>query len=110
MTQLVFALVVTMGGQTISTEYWSSIDTCLCYAKRLNSQHHHTYHLYQVKREHLYTKCLPRRIDPLSISADFDCDVDTESDNQQLSIVEVEGRTFAKVTLEGVLLPLCERP
>ena len=68
------------------------------------------YHLYQVKREHLYTKCLPRRIDPLSISADFDCDVDTESDDQQLSIVEVEGRTFAKVTLEGVLLSLCERP
>ena len=110
MTQLVFALVVTMGGQTISTEYWSSIDTCLCYAKRLNSQHHHTYHLYQVKREHLYTKCLPRRIDPMSISADLDCDVDTESNDQQLSIVEVEGRTFAKGTLEGVLRQLYERP
>ena len=39
MTQLVFALVVTLGGQTISTEYWSGIDTCLWYAKRLNSQH-----------------------------------------------------------------------
>ena len=99
-----------MGGQTMLTEYWSSIDTCLCYTKRLNSQHHHTYHLYQVKREHLYTKCLSRRFDPLSISADFDCDVDTKTDNQQLSIVEVEGRTFAKVTLEGILLPLCERP
>ena len=99
-----------MGGQTISTEYWSSIDTCLCYAKRLNSQHHHTYHLYQDKREHLYAKCLPRRIDPLSISADFDCDVDTESDNQQLSVVEVEGSTFTEVTLESVLLALRERP
>ena len=58
----------------------------------------------------LYTKCLPLRIDPLSISADFDCDVDTQSDDQQLSVVEVEGRTFTKVTLEGVLLSLCERP
>ena len=36
MTQLVFALVVTMGGQTISTEYWSGIETCLWYAKQLN--------------------------------------------------------------------------
>ena len=101
-----------MGGQTISTEYWSSIDTCLCYAKRLNSQHHpHGYHRHSItEREHLHAKCLPCRFDPLSISADFDCDVDTESDNQQLSIVEVEGRTFAKVTIEGVLLPLCERP
>jgi len=99
-----------MGGQTISTEYWSSIDTCLCYAKRLNNHHHHTYHLYQDKREHLYAKCLPRRFDPLSISADFDCDVDAERDDQQLAVVEVEGRTFTKVTLEGVLLSLCERP
>ena len=99
-----------MGGQTISKEHWSSIDTCLCYAKRLNSQHHHTNHLYQVKREHLYTKCLPRGIDPRSISADFDCDVDTESDNQQLSVVEVEGSTFTEVTLESVLLALRERP
>ena len=40
MTKLVFALVVTLGGQTISTEYWSGIDTCLYYAKRLNQQHH----------------------------------------------------------------------
>ena len=62
------------------------------------------------EREHFHAKCLPRNFDPLSISADFDCDVDTESDDQQLSVVEVEGRTFAKVTLEGVLLQLCERP
>ena len=62
------------------------------------------------EREHFHAKCLPRNFDPLSISADFDCDVDTESDDQQLSVVEVEGRTFTKVTLEGVLLPLCERP
>lgn len=64
MTQLVFALVVTMGGQTISTEYWSGIDTCLWYAKRLNSQHHHIYHQHHDKREHLHAKCLPRRVDP----------------------------------------------
>ena len=48
--------------------------------------------------------------DPLSISADFDCDLDTESDNQQLSVVEVEGSTFTEVTLESVLLALRERP
>ena len=110
MTQLVFALVVTMGIQTISTVYWSSIDTCLWYAKRLNSQHHHTYHCHHDKREHLHALCLSRRVDPLSISADFDCDVDTESDNQQLSVVEVEGSTFTEVTLESVLLALRERP
>ena len=53
MTKLVFALVVTLGGQTISTEYWSGIDTCLWYAKRLNSQHHHVYHRHHPKeREH----------------------------------------------------------
>ncbi len=111
MTQLVFALVVTMGGQTISTEYWSSIDTCLCYAKRLNSQHHpHGYHRHSItEREHLHAKCPPRRFEPLSISADFDCDVDAESDDQQLAVVEVEGSTFAKVTLEGVLLALRKR-
>ena len=112
MTNLVFALVVTMGSQTISIDYWSSIQSCLWYSKQLDSQHHpHGYHRHSItEREHLYAKCLPRRIDPLSISADFDCDVDTESDDQQLSVVEVEGRTFTKVTLEGVLLSLCERP
>ena len=67
MTQLVFALVVTLGGQTISTEYWSGIDTCLYYAKRLNQQHHHTYHRNHDKREHLHAKCLPRRVDPRTV-------------------------------------------
>ena len=67
MTKLVFALVVTLGGQTISTEYWSGIDTCLWYAKRLNSQHHHTYHRHHHKREHLHAKCLPRRVDPRTV-------------------------------------------
>ena len=33
MTQLVFALMVTMGAQTISVEHWSSIQTCLWYAE-----------------------------------------------------------------------------
>ena len=54
MTQLVFALVVTLGGQTISTEYWSGIDTCLWYAKRLNSQHHHVYHRHHPKNESIH--------------------------------------------------------
>ena len=29
MTQLVFALVVTMGAQTISIEHWSGVERCL---------------------------------------------------------------------------------
>ena len=44
------------------------------------------------------------------ISADLDCDVDTESDDQKLAVVEVEGRALSKVTLEGVLLTPRERP
>ena len=67
MTKLVFALVVTLGGQTISTEYWSGIDTCLWYAKRLNSQHHHTYHRHHPKNESIHAKCLPRRVDPRTV-------------------------------------------
>lgn len=34
MTQLVFALVVSMGAQTISVEHWSGLETCLWYSKR----------------------------------------------------------------------------
>ena len=67
MNQLVFALVVTMGSQTISTEYWSGIDTCLWYAKRLNSQHHHTYHQHHLKNESIHAKCLPVRVDPRTV-------------------------------------------
>ena len=69
MTKLVFALVVTLGGQTISTEYWSGIDTYLYYAKRLNQQHHpHGYHRHHItEREHLHAKCLPRRVDPRAV-------------------------------------------
>ena len=112
MTKLVVALVLTLGCQTISIEYQSSIQSCLWYSKQLNSQHHpHSYHRHSMtERENFHANCLPRNFDPLSISADFDCDVDTQSDDQQLSVVEVEGRTFTKVTLEGVLLSLCERP
>ena len=43
-------------------------------------------------------------------SANLDRDVNAESDDQQLAVVEVEGCTFAKVTLEGVLLAFRERP
>ena len=69
MTQLVFALVVTLGGQTISTEYWSSIQSCLWYSKQLNQQHHpHGYHRHSIKeREHLHAKCLPVRVDPRTV-------------------------------------------
>ena len=44
------------------------------------------------------------------ISTDLDCDVDTESDDQKFAVVEVEGCALSKVTLEGVLLTLRERP
>ena len=67
MTKLVFALIVTLGGQTISTEYWSGIDTCLWYAKRLISQHHHTYHQHHPKNESIHATCLPRRVDPRTV-------------------------------------------
>ena len=40
------------------------------------------------------------------MSANLDCDVDAESDYQQLAVVEVERRTLAKVSLKGVLLTL----
>ena len=67
MTKLVFALIVTLGGQTISTEYWSGIDTCLWYAKRLISQHHHTYHHPHPKNESIHATCLPSRVDPRTV-------------------------------------------
>ena len=67
MTNLVFALVVTMGSQTISNEYWSGIDTCLWYAKRLNSQHHHTYQQHHPKNERIHAKWLPVRVDPRTV-------------------------------------------
>ena len=67
MTQLVFALIVTMGAQTISVEHWSSIQTCLWYADQLNRQHHHTYHRHHNKREHIHAKCIPVRVDPSKV-------------------------------------------
>ena len=43
------------------------LDTCLWYAKRLNSQHHHTYHRHHPKNESIHAKCLPRRVDPRTV-------------------------------------------
>ena len=44
--------------------------------------------------------------------ANLDCDVDAESDYQQLAVVEGEGRTLAKVSLKGVFfarfVSICE--
>ena len=65
MTQLVFALVVMMGAQTISVEHWAGIDTCLQYAKKLNSQHVH----YNGRHDHsnqkvIHAQCMPVRVDP----------------------------------------------
>ena len=67
MTQLVFALVVTMGAQTISVEHWSGIERCLWYAKQLNSQHHHIYNKHHPKNEVIHAKCIPVRVDPTKI-------------------------------------------
>ena len=67
MTQLVFALITTMGAQTISVEHWSSIQTCLWYADQLNRQHHHTYHRHHPANESIHAKCLPRRVDPRAV-------------------------------------------
>jgi len=67
MTQLVFALVVTMGAQTISVEHWSSIQTCLWYAEQLNKQHHHVYHRHHKHKESIHAKCIPVRVDPRTV-------------------------------------------
>ena len=58
MTQLVFALVVTMGAQTISIEHWSGVERCLWYAKQLNSQHHHIYQKHHRKDDVIHAKCI----------------------------------------------------
>ena len=60
MTVFVFALVTTMGSKTISTEYFSGIDACLYYQKRINTQH--IYH--HPKEQHLHAQCRPTRVDP----------------------------------------------
>ena len=67
MTQLVFALIVTMGAQTISVEHWSSIQTCLWYAEQLNKQLHHTYHQHHKRNESIHAKCIPVRVDPSKV-------------------------------------------
>lgn len=69
MTQLVFALVTTLGTQTISTEYFSGINTCLYYRDKLNTNH--PYHHKHTKAEHVHAVCLPARVDP-SLQQVFD--------------------------------------
>lgn len=65
MTQLVFALVVMMGAQTISVEHWAGIDTCLQYAKKLNSQHvHFTGRHNHPNEKTIHAHCVPVRVDP----------------------------------------------
>jgi hypothetical protein len=66
MTQLVFALVVTVGAQTASVEHWSGIERCLWYAKQLNSQHHHIYSK-RHEEDVVHAKCIPVRVDPTKI-------------------------------------------
>ena len=72
MTQLVFTLVVTMGAQAISDEHWSGIESCLWYAKQLNSQYTHIYNKHHSKNEVIHAKCIPVRVDPTKIQV-FDC-------------------------------------
>ena len=67
MTQLVFALITTMGAQTISVEHWSSIQTCLWYADQLNKQHRHVYHRHHKHKESIHAKCIPVRVDPRTV-------------------------------------------
>jgi|MDTB01.3.fsa_nt_gb hypothetical protein len=65
MTQFVFALVTMMGQQTISTEYFESIDVCLWYSSRLNKQHHHTHHFsHDLADKHVFAQCIPTRVNP----------------------------------------------
>ena len=65
MTQLVFALVVTMGAQTISVEHWAGINTCLQYANKLISQHVHFTGRHNYPNEKsIHAQCIPARADP----------------------------------------------
>ena len=65
MVQFVFALVTVMGAETISTEYFESIDVCRWYARRINNQHHHHYHhTHDLSDKHVFAQCLPTRVNP----------------------------------------------
>ena len=63
MIQLVFALVVTEGANTISVEHWSGIETCLYYASKLNSQHVTDYnHTHSPDHTVIHAQCVPVRV------------------------------------------------
>ena len=65
MTQLVFALMVTAGANTISVEHWSGIETCLYYARKLNSQHvTHYNHTHTPDDKQIHAQCIPVRVNP----------------------------------------------
>jgi hypothetical protein len=70
MTQFVFALVTMMGQQTISTEYFESIDVCLWYSSRINSQHshHNHYHQHSDPTDQLHAQCRPTRVNPDAVT------------------------------------------
>jgi hypothetical protein len=67
MTQFVFALVTLMGSDTISTEYFNSIEVCRYYAKHLNNQHHYHYHNHDDDTM-LFAQCIPTRVDPSKVT------------------------------------------
>jgi hypothetical protein len=60
MVQFVFALVTMVGAETVSTEYFNSIEVCQWYAKRLNHQHHH--HTHHLNDRHVFAQCIPARV------------------------------------------------
>lgn len=64
MTQFVFALVVTLGAQTVSVEHFAGIETCLYYSGKLNGQHHSTWGHKHQKEQHIHAQCVPARVDP----------------------------------------------
>jgi len=69
MTQFVFALVTMMGTQTISTEYFNSVEVCRYYARQLNGQHHYHYHPHTHTLDtHLFSQCVPMRVDPSKVT------------------------------------------
>ena len=63
MTQLVFALIVTMGTQTISSNTGPPSRRAFG-TQELNKQHHHTYHRHHKRNESIHAKCIPVRVDP----------------------------------------------
>lgn len=68
MVQFVFALVTMMGAETISTEYFESIEVCRWYSRQLNQQHSHYYHTHHSNDRHVFAQCIPTRVNPKDVT------------------------------------------